>query len=297
MIMVGEEEQNEFLEEMQQARQLRQQQRQEAVAPFSGNQDLIQQQRQTPEIQSIAEDYKNYRGEGDFSEMRAMARDNKAYMAKANVLANQAAEAALSKIKHGDVQGAIKEGLKTAAEMGGQLGTAKILQFMWTNIYYVLPLLYINFHFVIRYIAGSQLFCRFGQEWTAKGAGAGKGATSGAAQAAKPSAAPASPPSPVSSGSASISGTGGGAGSPEQGPSATPGGDVQNLAGEIAEAPNRALELLEIAAMVLCNAIVALALLLVFLIIYFLATPCSSLITIFGGPDIANFLNSLGICK
>jgi hypothetical protein len=188
--------------------------------------------------------YKNYKGAPDRAEARALARDNKQYMAKANVLAEESSQAALNKIKSGDVKGAIQEGLKAAAEMGGQLATGKILQFMWGNIYYVLPLLYIDFHFIMRYIAGAKVFCALGSEWS------------------KPE---------TKTGSA---------------------------AGPLAQAPNRALEILEIIAVVLCNAIVIFVLLLVYFIIYALVAKCETL-KAFGGvlADLARgILKLIGKC-
>ena len=152
------------------------------------------------------------------------------------------------KLKQGDIAGAIKGAVTAVAEKAGQLATGKILQFMWENVYYVLPLLYINFHFVMRYIAGLKGFCALGEEWTsgAKGMGGASGA-----------------------------------------------------AGKAAQTPGRALEILEIIAMVLCNAIVIFVLLCVWLIIYALATPCNTAHLFLGGflgNIVSGILSAIGKC-
>jgi len=53
-------------------------------------------------------------------------------------------------------------------EKGIRQATAKALSFSWLNIIdtFGLTLLYINFHFIAKYIAGSQMFSEFGEEWT-----------------------------------------------------------------------------------------------------------------------------------
>jgi|GEM_PF-4822209 len=135
------------------------------------------------------------------------------------------------KLKQGDVGGAIKGAVSAVTEMAGQLATGKILQFMWENIYWVLPLLYIDFHFIMRYIASQRSFCAFGAEWT-QGSGGMQG----------------------------ISGT----------------------AGQAAKTPGHMLEIAEIIAMALCNAIVAFVLLCIWLLIYALATPCNTAQLFFG---------------
>lgn len=254
--------------ENQMARDLKSSKRADRGTPFSDNQALINRQMASPEIQQTASDYKNYRGRGDFSEERAFARDNKQYMAKANVLAEASSQAALSKIKSGDVKGAIQEGLKAAAEMGGQLATGRILQFMWLNIYYVLPLLYIDFHFIMRYIAGAKVFCALGAEWSKA-----QSKTGGAAQTVG-------------------KGAGGGV-------AAKDGGGAAGAAGELAQAPSRMFEILEIIAMVLCNAIVISVLYAVYLLIYAIVTPCETLNAFGGIPgDIASgLLKAIGKCK
>jgi len=256
--------------ENQIARDLKSSKRADRGTPFSGNQNLINRQMASPEIQQTASDYKNYRGRDDFSEERAFARDNKQYMAKANVLAEASSQAALSKIKSGDVKGAIQEGLKAAAEMGGQLATGKILQFMWLNIYYVLPILYIDFHFVMRYFASAKVFCAFGSEWSKA-----QSKTGGAAQTI---------------------GKGGGAGGSV---AAKDGGAAAGAAGELAQAPSRMFEIFEIIAMVLCNVIVIAVLYAIYLLIYAIVTPCETLNAFGGIPgDIASgLLKAIGKCK
>jgi len=63
------------------------------------------------------------------------------------------------------------------AAKAGQMGTAFLLKWMWSNIWWVLPLIYINFHFFLRYLIGVEYFCRFGEEWAGGGmaGAAGKG--------------------------------------------------------------------------------------------------------------------------
>ena len=53
------------------------------------------------------------------------------------------------------------------AQVGGSF-TAKALKFCWLNVIdtYGLTLLYINFHFFAKYLASSNAFCEFGDEWT-----------------------------------------------------------------------------------------------------------------------------------
>jgi len=70
------------------------------------------------------------------------------------------------------------EGVGGAAEAlaakAGQMGTGFLLKWMWSNIWWVLPLIYINFHFFLRYLIGVEYFCRFGEELKGGGmAGAG----------------------------------------------------------------------------------------------------------------------------
>ncbi len=53
----------------------------------------------------------------------------------------------------------------------GQQITAQLLKASWLNIIdsFGTTLLYINFHFLGKYFAGSKAFCDFGQEWAPKG--------------------------------------------------------------------------------------------------------------------------------
>lgn len=54
-----------------------------------------------------------------------------------------------------------------------QLATAIILRFCWLNIIssFGLTLIYINTHFLAKYLGGNTLFCEFGEEWTLPEAG------------------------------------------------------------------------------------------------------------------------------
>jgi hypothetical protein len=70
----------------------------------------------------------------------------------------------------------IKQAKKTIGEVKEQAnqlfqqGTAELLKQSWLNVIssYGLTLLYINFHFVAKYIGSIRLFCDFGEEWTSK---------------------------------------------------------------------------------------------------------------------------------
>ncbi len=60
--------------------------------------------------------------------------------------------------------------IKEQANQLFQRGTAELLKQSWLNVIssYGLTLLYINFHFIAKYIGSLKLFCDFGEEWTAK---------------------------------------------------------------------------------------------------------------------------------
>lgn len=68
-------------------------------------------------------------------------------------------------------QGGAKGGAKGAAAQAisiiGKKITGQILQFSWLNLIdtFGATILYINFHFFGKYIAGSNAFCEFGEEW------------------------------------------------------------------------------------------------------------------------------------
>jgi len=70
-----------------------------------------------------------------------------------------------------------KEGLAETAEAGLKKGvsmfTAQALKQAWLNLIdsFGLTLLYINFHFIAKYIVGSDKFIGFGEEWLPKAAG------------------------------------------------------------------------------------------------------------------------------
>jgi len=77
------------------------------------------------------------------------------------------------------------------ASVAGQTITAEFLKQSWLNLItsFGLTLLYINFHYVARYFAGSQMFCRFGMEWFSVGKLAGGSEnTSAASKPAAPKA-------------------------------------------------------------------------------------------------------------
>ena len=71
--------------------------------------------------------------------------------------------------------------------MAAQMGTAKALSVCWRFIYFVLPLLYIDFHGFMRYVLKSEYFCRYGEEWQGGGKGGAKLKTSGAGAGNPPS--------------------------------------------------------------------------------------------------------------
>ena len=63
--------------------------------------------------------------------------------------------------------GSIQEIGKEVTKQAGKQFTAQILKTAWLNIIdtFGLTLLYINFHFILKYIVGVNAFCEFGQEW------------------------------------------------------------------------------------------------------------------------------------
>ena len=67
------------------------------------------------------------------------------------------------------IRSKIKEagGVKKATENLGKGLTASILKFSWLNVIstYGLTLLYINFHFIAKYMVNSNYFVDFGKEW------------------------------------------------------------------------------------------------------------------------------------
>ncbi|MDD2646751.1 MAG: hypothetical protein PHV78_03125 [Patescibacteria group bacterium] len=264
------------IKEQRQARELKQQRLKEA----SSRKAAINRQVQTPEMQQTYRDFKDHKGYSDFSEERARARDNKEYMNKARALSNVAVDAAATSIKRGDIKGAITAGLKAAGEMGGQIATAKILQFMWENFYYVLPIFYIDFHFIMRYIAGSKLFCRLGQEWLMKGSGK---AASGAQKASTAEQG-------LEAAKSSTTGA--------QATAGQTSGDLNKLADQIAEAPNKFLEIIEIAALMVCNLIIGAAIYLILIYIFIMTHPCQSAAIVTHSEGILKAFKSIGInCK
>jgi len=142
----------------------------------------------------------------------------------------------------GQVTGKLKQ--------GAQMGTAKALSACWKVIYYVLPLFYIDFHGIMRYVFKSEYFCRYGEEWQGGGAGSGlkAGASATAATANKNKAAMGK----------DMAGNGG-AGA----------GLTKKIGG--------ALELLEIWVVVLCNLIVLFAIFICLVYIYYITHPQEAL--------------------
>ncbi len=246
-------------EELRRAQELRQQRRRDSPVDRSSLAQNVAQASKNKMSESFGGKVGQGEGMGTLSggSPETLVRANKQYkQEKTMKMGMETAE----KLKQGDIKGAIKGAVTAAAEMGGQLATGKILQFMWTNIYYVLPLLYIDFHFVMRYIAGSKIFCRLGEEWLQKVKGSGQGAATGVTKGVAESDA--------------------------------------GIVGEVADTPNRALEVLEIIAMVLCNVIVIFALLCIWLLIYALATPCETLKSFGGilGKAASELLRLIGRC-
>lgn len=234
-------------EELRHARELRQQRRQGSPIDHSSLAQNVAQASKNKVPESFG-GKGGGQGEGvgtlpgGSSEM--FSRANKQYRQEETMKAGMEAT---EKLQQGDISGAIKGAVMAAAEMAGQLATGKLLQFMWENIYYVLPLLYIDFHFVMRYIASQNGFCAFGSEWSSKAQGKAGGA-----------------------------------------------------AGQVAQAPGRMLEIIEMIAMVLCNFIVIFALLCIWLLIYALATPCDTAKLFLGGflgDIVKGILNLVGKCS
>ncbi|MGC9048742.1 MAG: hypothetical protein ACP5IX_00765 [Patescibacteria group bacterium] len=167
------------------------------------------------------------------------------------------AQAVIEKMKAGDIGGAIEAGIAAAAEVGGQLLTAQILKFMWLHVYWVLPMLYINFHFIMRYVAGQKTFCRFSEEWM--------------------------PASKI---------PGGRAGGPIGGGAGKGIGEALSFA---QEAPQRGLEILEFCAWGLANGILALIIAFIVTVVYFVVHPCDALaITVGGGEVFKWIIGALG---
>ncbi|MBN1325665.1 hypothetical protein JW977_01635 [Candidatus Falkowbacteria bacterium] len=63
-------------------------------------------------------------------------------------------------------------GVGDAVNMAGQMATAKAMIWAWNTIYDIsftilwFGLLYLNGHFIMKYIVGDTRFCEFGDEWT-----------------------------------------------------------------------------------------------------------------------------------
>ncbi len=58
-------------------------------------------------------------------------------------------------------------GSKSATVQGGKLVTAQLLQKSWLGLIpsWGLSAIYLNLHFVAKYILGLRVFCEFGEEW------------------------------------------------------------------------------------------------------------------------------------
>lgn len=136
-------------------------------------------------------------------------------------------------------------------KLGAQMGTAKALAACWKVIYYVLPLIYIDFHGIMRYVFKSEYFCRYGEEWQGGGAGGGlkAGASATATTASKTSATVGQ----------DMAGKTDGAGA----------GLTKKIGG--------ALELLEIWVVVLCNLIVLFAVFICLVYIYYITHPLEAI--------------------
>jgi hypothetical protein len=67
---------------------------------------------------------------------------------------------------HGDIKGLVSNTINIA----GQMATARALSWAWLTIIptFGLSVIYINIHFVGRYVVGSEKFCKFGDEWAIK---------------------------------------------------------------------------------------------------------------------------------
>lgn len=130
------------------------------------------------------------------------------------------------------------------ANAAAQTITAELLKQSWLNLIssFGLTLLYINFHFVARYFAGSQMFCRFGMEWFAvkKMAGA-----SGAPPPQKPPAG-------------------------KNGPAAPAGGGGKSAKEYALELASKPIELVEFIAIGLCDILVLIAFVLLAAMIFFI---------------------------
>lgn len=76
------------------------------------------------------------------------------------------------KAKESDGAGAAGEAGAQAAYQGAQMATGRLLQASWSSmptLWWSVPaLIWINIHFFARYLFGSKLFCKFGEEWTPK---------------------------------------------------------------------------------------------------------------------------------
>jgi hypothetical protein len=102
----------------------------------------------------------------------------------ANAGEQQETKSTLANLKRAASQA---EGSKTDAEgvgtqvanMSGKILTGKILNYCWADVAdlfvstFGLSLVYINFHFIMKYVASVKFFCEFGEEWTMKGATGG----------------------------------------------------------------------------------------------------------------------------
>jgi hypothetical protein len=59
-----------------------------------------------------------------------------------------------------------EKGEATATALAAQIGSAEILKFCWLNGWYIVPLLYVNIHGIIKYTCNPSWLCEFGEEWT-----------------------------------------------------------------------------------------------------------------------------------
>jgi hypothetical protein len=80
---------------------------------------------------------------------------------------------AAKKLAEGDVAGMVGDAVNKVA----QRGSARALSWAWIAVIPTcgLSLLYINFHFIAHYVASSEKFCKFGDEWAIKKMASGSG--------------------------------------------------------------------------------------------------------------------------
>ena len=75
-----------------------------------------------------------------------------------------------AKTKQGVPESLVEEVSPDVALLATQIVTAEALEQSWLNVIdtFGVTLIYINFHFIMKYIASVRSFCEFGEEWTLK---------------------------------------------------------------------------------------------------------------------------------